>query len=172
MKEVFCVCCYGSICGVEEVNKVTNFEILTISIDQKFDIFMWLRGLRYLENSLSWPFAVGFVISSMVSVLTILKILYHLVERMSTCAIICVSSLFYLIFFTGMLLIKHDLTDEQSRNGTNKYLYIDICFVISEIFVVWDVVLPRRMNFEISFNGRIALLLLQCLRMALINLVN
>lgn len=108
----------------------------------------------------------------MVSVLTILKILYHLVERMSTCAIIYVSSLFYPICFIGMLLIKHDLTDEQSRNGTNKYLYIDICFVISEIFVVWDVVLPRRMNFEISFNGRIALLLLQCLRMALINLVN
>ena len=108
----------------------------------------------------------------MVSVLTILIILYHLVERMSTCAIICVSTLFYLVCFTGMLLIKLDLTDEQSRNGTNKYLYIDICFVISEIFVVWDVVLPRRMNFEISFNGRIALLLLQCLRMALINLVN
>ena len=106
----------------------------------------------------------------MVSVLTILKILYHLVERMSTCAIIC--SLFYLICFTGMLLIKLDLTDEQSRNGTNKYLYIDICFVISEIFVVWDVVLPKRMNYEISFNGRIALLLLQCLHMALINLVN
>ena len=108
----------------------------------------------------------------MVSVLTILIILYHLVERMSTYAIICVSSLFYLVCFTGMLLIKLDLTDEQSRNGTNKYLYTDICFVISEIFVVWDVVLPRRMNFEISFNGRIALLLLQCLRMALINLVN
>lgn len=42
-----------------------------------------------------------------------------------------------------MLLIKLDLTDEQSRNGTNKYLYIDIRFVISETFVVWDVVLPR-----------------------------
>ena len=44
MKEFFCVCCYGSICGVEEVNKVTNFEILTISIDQKFDIFHVITG--------------------------------------------------------------------------------------------------------------------------------
>ena len=44
MKEFFCVCCYGSICGVEEVNKVTNFEILTISIDQKFDIFHVIAG--------------------------------------------------------------------------------------------------------------------------------
>ena len=44
MKEFFCICCYGSICGVEEVNKVTNFDILTISIDQKFDIFHVIAG--------------------------------------------------------------------------------------------------------------------------------
>lgn len=50
MKEFFCVCCYGSICGVEEVNKVINFEILMILIDQKFDIFYVIVGIMLFRE--------------------------------------------------------------------------------------------------------------------------